>query len=111
MKKKSSPVRKTTSLVRQKTNPIRKKSGTVRQKTNPIRKKDQVQQSNDERIDQDFPGFPHHPSRKETISSGSANAFEGTEEMRDDDDRFEAGGDKEDDDFVKNRDGFPDRGK
>lgn len=50
-------------------------------KTNrPIRKKGEVQESNDERIDQDYPGFPHHPSKKETIShNGSANAFKGTE--------------------------------
>ena len=52
--------------------------------TGPIRKKEEVPQSNDERIDEDFPGFPHHPSKKETISNGSANAFEGTENVRDD---------------------------
>jgi hypothetical protein len=46
----------------------------------PIRKKEEVQQSNDERIDQDFPGYPHHPAKKETIThNGSANAFSGTE--------------------------------
>ena len=67
--------------------------------TRPIWKKEQVQESNDERIDQDFPGFPHPPSKKESISNGSANAFEGTEETRDDDD------------VLKNRGGFPDRGK
>jgi hypothetical protein len=76
----------------------------MKKKTRPIRKKEQVQESNDERIDQDFPGFPHHPSRKETISNGSANAFEGTEEIRDDEST-------DDDDFLKNRGGFPDRGK
>jgi hypothetical protein len=70
-------------------------------KTKPIRKKEQVQQSNDERIDQDFPGFPHPPSKKEIISNGSANAFEGTEEIRDD----------EDDRVLKSRGGSPDRGK
>jgi hypothetical protein len=48
--------------------------------TKPIRKKEDVQQSNDERIDQDFPGFPHAPAKKETIiHNGSANAFKGTE--------------------------------
>ena len=46
----------------------------------PIQKKGEVQQSNDERIDQDFPGFPHPPAKKETIThNGSANAFSGTE--------------------------------
>jgi len=35
--------------------------------TNPIEKKEQVQQSNDEKIDQDYPGFPHSPSSEETI--------------------------------------------
>jgi hypothetical protein len=34
---------------------------------------------------QDFPGFPHPPSKKESISNGSANAFEWTEKMSDDD--------------------------
>jgi len=48
--------------------------------TRPIRKKEEVPQSNDERIDQDFPGFPHPPAKKETIThNGSANAFKGTE--------------------------------
>jgi len=52
----------------------------MKKKTRPIRKKEQVQQSNDERIDQDFPGFPHAPAKKETIiHNGSANAFKGTE--------------------------------
>jgi len=46
----------------------------------PIRKKEEVRQSNDERIDQDFPGFPHPPAKKDTIThNGSANAFKGTE--------------------------------
>ncbi len=72
--------------------------------TDPIDKKEEVQQSNDEHIDQDFPGFPHPPSKKETIShNGSANAFEGTENPRDD----EEGGEK----HVKGRDVLPDRGK
>lgn len=48
--------------------------------TKPILKKKEVRQSNDERIDQDFPGFPHAPARKDTIThNGSANAFKGTE--------------------------------
>lgn len=48
--------------------------------TRPIREKKEVRQSNDERIDQDFPGFPHAPAGRETIThNGSANAFKGTE--------------------------------
>jgi hypothetical protein len=35
-------------------------------KKHPISKGD-VEQSNDEHIDQDFPGFPHAPSREEVI--------------------------------------------
>ena len=75
--------------------------------TRPIRKKEQVQESNDERIDQDYPGFLHPPSKKETISNGSANAFEGTEEVTDDEDSDE----DDDDHFLRGRDGSPDRGK
>lgn len=68
--------------------------------TKPIRKKDEVQQSNDEHIDQDFPGFPHPPSKNETIShNGSANAFKGTEYSGEEEDQF------------TDRDGHPDRGK
>ena len=53
--------------------------------TRPIRKKGEVQQSNDEHIDQDFPGFPHPPAGKEAIAhNGSANAFKGTEYDGDD---------------------------
>ena len=52
----------------------------------PIKGKEEVQRSNDEHIDQDFPGFPHPPSKENTISAGSANAFEGTERTLDDDD-------------------------
>lgn len=36
-------------------------------KTQPIKRKEQVQQSKDERIDQDFPGFPHPPATEEVI--------------------------------------------
>lgn len=37
--------------------------------TNPIKTKEQVQQSKDEKIDQDFPGFPHHPSTEEEVKN------------------------------------------
>lgn len=36
-------------------------------KTKPIRKKEEVAQNPDQRIDEDFPGFPHAPSRIEII--------------------------------------------
>lgn len=47
--------------------------------TRPIEKKEDVQQSNDEHIDQDYPGFPHAPAKEKIIHNGSAGAFEGTE--------------------------------
>jgi hypothetical protein len=76
-----------------------------KKKTRPIRKNGEVQESNDELIDQDFPGFPHHPSKKESI--GSANAFEETENNRDG-----ADSDEDDDDhYIKDRGGFPDEGR
>ena len=34
----------------------------------PITKKKEVQQSNDEHIDQDFPGFPGNPAKENIIS-------------------------------------------
>jgi hypothetical protein len=52
----------------------------------PILEKEEVQRSNDKHIDQDFPGYPHHPSKESTIRNGSAGAFEATEGMRDDED-------------------------
>ncbi len=55
----------------------------------PIRRKAQVQQSNDEHIDQDYPGFPDPPSKEKTIRNGSAGAFEATEGARDDEDSDE----------------------
>jgi hypothetical protein len=48
--------------------PTIKKGKEVPGDTKPITKKEQVQQSNDEKIDQDFPGFPHSPSTEETIT-------------------------------------------
>lgn len=35
--------------------------------TDPIDKKSEVEASNDPRIDQDVPGFPHHPSSEEDL--------------------------------------------
>ncbi|MBK5270464.1 MAG: hypothetical protein JJE22_05555 [Bacteroidia bacterium] len=37
-------------------------------KTNPIKKEEEVQQNPDERIDQDYPGFPHLPADKKSIA-------------------------------------------
>lgn len=58
-----------------------KKTGSVKSrsaqrtsgKTKPIKNKEEVQQSNDERIDQDFPGFPHPPSTEEAIIKKKKN--------------------------------------
>ena len=36
--------------------------------TNPITKKEDVQLSNDEHIDQDYPGYPHHPAKENIIN-------------------------------------------
>ena len=76
------------------------KTARKEESTNPIKNKDDVQQSNDEHIDQDFPGFPHHPSKKNVISNGSAGAFASTEETRDEEDS-----DEDNDDLVLNRRG------
>lgn len=46
----------------------------------PITRKAQVQESNDEHIDQDYPGFPDPPSNEKTIRNGSAGAFKATED-------------------------------
>ena len=92
-------------------------------KNTPITDKQDIQNTSDKRIDQDFPGYPHAPSKEELIkpttkeqkktaslhvkdgekiipapnkkrgsakkatdeeSDGSANAFEGTERIQDD---------------------------
>ncbi|QEC66463.1 hypothetical protein FRZ67_03825 [Panacibacter ginsenosidivorans] len=84
-------------------------------KTNdPITKKEEVQQSNDEHIDQDFKGFPHAHAKEEIInpkkkvdkliadvekntqitsfdeaaSDGSGGAFGATENVGNDDDDY-----------------------
>jgi len=67
----------------------------------PIKKKEEVQQSNDEHIDQDFPGYPHHPSKENVISNGSANALERTEETLDDNDS-----DEDNDDLALNKEKY-----
>jgi len=36
--------------------------------TEPIKKKEEVQQSNDQHIDQDYPGYPHLPATENIIN-------------------------------------------
>lgn len=40
-------------------------------KSKPITKEEEVQQNNDEHIDQDYPGFPHLPADKKSITQKS----------------------------------------
>lgn len=37
-------------------------------KTNPIDSEEKVQNSNDEKIDQDFPGYPHYPAKEDILN-------------------------------------------
>lgn len=48
-----------------------KNNGTA--KTTPIKKAVDVTKSRDEKIDQDFPGFPHPPSTPEAIKNAGKN--------------------------------------
>lgn len=45
-----------------------KKKDLKKVKTAPITKKEDVQNNPDNRIDQDFPGFPHSPAKEEVIN-------------------------------------------
>lgn len=49
---------------------MKDKSSTVKAKgkTRPITKKEDVQGNPDNRIDQDFPGFPHAPAKENIIN-------------------------------------------
>lgn len=38
------------------------------QPTNPIDKPQEVEKSNDEKIDQDFPGYPHYPAKEDIMN-------------------------------------------
>ncbi|HTN46633.1 MAG TPA: hypothetical protein VL098_09830 [Flavipsychrobacter sp.] len=42
-------------------------TGKKRKDTDPITEEEEVKKSNDPKIDQDVPGFPHHPSKPEDI--------------------------------------------
>ncbi len=37
-------------------------------KTNPIDSEEEVQQSKDEHIDEDFPGYPHYPAKEDILN-------------------------------------------
>ena len=41
--------------------------------TKPIRTPEDVEKSRDNRIDQDFPGYPHAPSKEELINPKTNN--------------------------------------
>ena len=70
------------------------KKNNPQQATDPIDKKEEVPQTKDKHINQDFPGYPHAPSQEKIIkpktkedkataeetSDGSANAFEQSEQ-------------------------------
>lgn len=45
------------------------KAVSTKKDTQPIKNKEQVPQSKDEHIDQDFPGFPHAPATEDTIKT------------------------------------------
>ena len=49
-------------------NPQNAASDKTQKKNDPIVKKEEVQHSEDEHIDQDFPGYPHPPSQEKTIN-------------------------------------------
>ncbi len=42
-------------------------SKTTKKSTDPIDAPKEVKESKDPKIDQDLPGFPHHPSSKEDL--------------------------------------------
>lgn len=51
-----------------KNKPSKKQSSVAKKKANsPLRKEKEVFQNPDPHIDQDFPGYPHAPARKELI--------------------------------------------
>ncbi|MFT3704244.1 MAG: hypothetical protein QM802_17890 [Agriterribacter sp.] len=47
---------------------ISKHKPSKKAKTTPIKTKEEVQENPDNHIDQDFPGFPHSPSKEEHIN-------------------------------------------
>lgn len=53
-------------------------------KPSPIKKEEEVQQNPDQHIDQDFPGFPHLPSDKKSITpkTTTENKSAGTNKKR-----------------------------
>ncbi|MDR3715685.1 MAG: hypothetical protein P4L51_22975 [Puia sp.] len=63
--------------------PKRRQAGKNKQE--PVQTREDLSVSNDKQIDEDFAVYPHQPVKEETVHNGSAGAFEGTENMRDDD--------------------------
>lgn len=49
------------------TQPDKEKSKTV-EPTQPIEKPEEVPASNDEKIDEDFPGYPHYPAKDDILN-------------------------------------------
>lgn len=45
----------------------------MKKKNDPIDTKDEIQRNSDNRIDEDFKGFPHGPAKKETIRPQTAD--------------------------------------
>ncbi len=41
--------------------------GSGKEETKPMTKPQEVQESNDEKIDQDFPGYPHYPAKEDIL--------------------------------------------
>ena len=81
-----------------KNSPTKNKAAKPSKKDGVMKKDKEVRDSNDEHIDQDFPGFPDHPSDRRTIHNGSAGAFDATEHSHDEDDE-----DQDNDDFAMDR--------
>lgn len=54
---------------------------TKKPPTDPIRDKKEIEQSTDEKIDQDFPGFPHHPSKEKDIKTRKSPERDGEKEI------------------------------
>jgi hypothetical protein len=82
--------------MKKQTTPAKPAKTTGRSKaTKPIKNKEDIQRSNDEHIDQDFPGYPHPPSEGSIIRNGSAGAFEATENTLDEYDSDEDNDDSE----------------
>jgi len=45
----------------------------MKNKSNPINKKEEIRQNPDNKIDEDFNGYPHGPAKDETIKPKTEN--------------------------------------